>query len=185
MLSWQLCCHLPKVSSHLFKVKHNVVILGSEYVEVDEIIASSTFLNKYSLYGPQFAIDGVIRADKPYFLHTNRDKYSWIQLKLSVPQMVAGVEIFNRADCCGDRLRNVEIRAGLDFVPTGTTGQSLLEHNERVTFFAGPGKNGGTYKVMFSSPRRVQFITLQLWDQNYLNLNEVKVIASEKLGKDK
>ena len=97
--------------------------------------------------------------------------------------MVAGVEIFNTVNCCGDRLSNLEIRAGLDPVPAGTTGQVLLTQNERVAFFAGPGENGGTYKVKFSSPKLVQFITLQLMDKNYLQLNEVKVIASKTAGK--
>ena len=97
--------------------------------------------------------------------------------------MVAGVEIFNRADCCGDRLRNLEIRAGLEPVPAGTTGRALLTQNERVGFFVGPGENGGTYKVMFSSPKLVQFITLQLMDKIWMNLNEVKVIASKTAGK--
>ena len=155
-----------------------------QYVEVVEIIASSTFESRKDEYGPQFAIDGEVRVGNKDFLHTNQDTHSWAQLKLSDPRMVAGVEIFNRVNCCGDRLSNLEIRAGLDPVPAGTTGQVLLTQNERVGFFAGPGENGGTYKVKFSSPKLVQFITLQLMDKNYLQLNEVKVIASGKEGEE-
>ena len=146
------------------------------YVEVEEITTSSTY-GSQAHYGPHFAIDGVLSNENKFFFHSNIEPYNWAQLKLSRPQMVAGIEIFNRADCCGDRLRNLEIRAGLDPVPEGTTGDVLLTQNARVGFFPGPGANGGTYKIMFATPKLVQFITLQLFDRNYLQLNEVKVIA--------
>jgi hypothetical protein len=161
-------------------------VLAEVDVEVEEITASSTF-GTQDEYGPHFAIDGILSSENRYFLHTNDDTYSWVQIELSQPQMVAGVELFNRADCCGDRLRNLEIRAGFDPVPEGTTGDVLLTQNARVGYFPGPGVNGGTYEIMFATSQLVQFITLQLTDRNYLHFNEVKVIAGdnneEKEGK--
>eukprot|EP00091_Calanus_sinicus_P014137 TRINITY_DN31526_c0_g1_i1.p1 TRINITY_DN31526_c0_g1~~TRINITY_DN31526_c0_g1_i1.p1 ORF type:complete len:115 (-),score=13.16 TRINITY_DN31526_c0_g1_i1:33-377(-) len=98
-----------------------VCLTQGEYVEVDEIIASS-ILREEARFLPYFAINGNISKEDTDFLHTNDDDHSFVQLKMSEPQMVAGVEIFNRVDCCGDRLKNVEIRGGLDRVPVGSTG---------------------------------------------------------------
>ena len=98
--------------------------------------------------------------------------------------MVSGIEVINRADCCGNRLKNLEIRAGLDSVPSGTTGNVLLKQNKRVGYFAGPGGNGETHRIMFTSPTVVKFITLQLIGRNikYLNLNEIKVLGNTNIG---
>jgi hypothetical protein len=150
------------------------------YIKVDESTTSSTYLNSEAICGAQYAIDGVIRPSWWKTLHTKADTYSWVQLKLSSPKMVSAVEVFNRVDCCGDRLRMLEVRAGLDSVPAGTTGDVLLTQNERVAFFPGPGENWKTYKIKFLSPKLVQFITFQLTDDqyvNYLNLNELKVLG--------
>ena len=119
-------------------------------------------------------------------LHTDADTYNWVQLELVSPKMVSGIEVINRVDCCGNRLKDLEIRAGLESVPSGTTGNVLLKQNKRVGYFTGPGVNGKTHRIMFTSPTLGKFITLQLIGGNskYLAFSEIKVLGSENKGKN-
>ena len=102
-----------------------------------------------------------------------------MELKLFNPKTVTGVEIVARGDCCEQYLRNLEIRAGSQPVPSGNV--ELLEHNERVAFWRGPGKTGKTYKIDFICPKIVEYITMQIIDNskgdNGLHINEVTVFG--------
>lgn len=44
--------------------------------------------------------------------HTNKDAKPWWRVDLGSSQKVKKVKLSNRADCCGNRLRNIEIKVG-------------------------------------------------------------------------
>ena len=44
------------------------------------------------------------------FCVAGKAKYSWVALHLGLKARISRVEIRNRADCCGDKLRNIEVR---------------------------------------------------------------------------
>ena len=81
---------------------------------------SSTYRRNAAKWGPEYGIDGKISISSKNILHTDADTYNWVQLELVSPKMVSGIEVINRVDCCGNRLKDLEIRAGLDYVPGGT-----------------------------------------------------------------
>ena len=102
-----------------------------------------------------------------------------MELQLFGPKTVIGIEIVAQGDGSGEKLKNLEIRAGSHPVPSGNV--ELLEHNGRVAFWAGPAKLGGTYMIDFICPKIVEYITMQIIDNsegdNSLQINEVTVFG--------
>ena len=72
----------------------------------------------------------------------------------------------------GNRLRDLEVRVGDASVPLGYHGAQLTT-NEVAGHFVGPGEDGETYLIQFTSPVRGKYISLQLLVEEYLQLEEV------------
>ena len=63
----------------------------------------------------------------------------WLAIDYGVSVTVARVEIFTREDCCGHRIRNVNVRVSNELPSSASqmfSGGSFLGH------FAGPATNG-------------------------------------------
>ena len=75
--------------------------------------------------------------------HSNRDENErapWLALDFGdSDSSVERVDIFNRADCCGPRLKNVEVRVS-DELPT--TSSQMFSGGSLLGKFDGPGDNG-------------------------------------------
>ena len=127
----------------------------------------------------QFAIDGKIATGNNLFFHSSTEDYPWLQIKVTGPQEVSVLKIVNRHGCCGNKLQNVEIRAGLNPVTSGFKG--LLTQNEKVGFFTGPGVDGGTYNITFEARLTALYVTLQIIDRDsILQVNEATVTDEGK-----
>ena len=90
---------------------------------------------------------------------------------------VVGVWLVTR-NCCGQRLRNVEVRAGMNRVPDDKQkpNQDRLTVNTKVATFGGPAHVLSTYRILFDvslGPVRAKYITLQILGTSYLEINEV------------
>merc|ERR1712106_737055 len=118
-------------------------------------------------WGPQLAVDGKTILDRAPlwdgYYHSKTEDYPWLQIKLTSPQTITGLVIVNRYECCGERLKNLEIRAGLVPVLNGFRG--LLSVNKKVGFFPGPGVTGETYNINFPATT-AQYVTLQIRDRS-------------------
>jgi hypothetical protein len=108
------------------------------------------------------AVDG--NTDGIYYngsvTHTNADAQAWWQVDLSSSQSVQSVEVWNRTDCCSDRLTNFKVL--------------LLDNNQTViasTTVA--GQAGAPTTVQLGGMAR--YVKVQLVGTNYLSLAEVKV----------
>ena len=69
----------------------------------------------------------------------NNDATPWIAIDYDTRVIVERVEIFNRADCCGDRTRNVDVRIS-DELPT--FGSQMFSGGTLLGHFAGPATDG-------------------------------------------
>merc|ERR1719319_1815438 len=77
---------------------------------------------------------------------------------------------------CGDRLKNVEIRAGIDKVPNGTI-RKMLDINSVCGIYEGPGKTGSVEKIDFKKPILAKYITVQLKDKkSILQVNQLELV---------
>ena len=106
---------------------------------------SSTAISTYGALEAGHCIDGntVPVATLPHggicSTNPNNDATPWIAIDYGTRVMVQRVEIFNRADCCGDRTQNVDVRIS-DELPT--SGDQMFSGGTLFGHFAGPGTNG-------------------------------------------
>ena len=89
--------------------------------------------------------------------------------------MVHRVKIINRKNCCGNRLKNADVRAGLSKVDVDKTG--IITENSFCGNYKGPGSNGETIVINCKEAIKSRYVTLQLMnnEKSTLNLAEVEV----------
>ena len=86
---------------------------------------------------------------------------------------LTSVKIYNRKNCCGDRLQSVEVRAGIHPIEADYKGR--ITKNSLCGTYVGPGENAGVYTVTCNPPIHANIVTLQIvasGDQT-LQLDEV------------
>ena len=116
---------------NLYRYLSCIVFTGLELQPISATLSSS-----YGHYGPGYCIDGNTGGT---FCHTDHDAKPWIAIDYGYGVIVERVEIFNRANCCGFRTRNVDVRISYQLPTSGDemfSGGTLLGH------FAGPGSDG-------------------------------------------
>jgi RHS repeat-associated protein len=92
--------------------------------------------------------------------HTNYEAGAWWQVDLGGMQAVQGVEVWNRTDCCGERLTNFNVM--------------LLDSNQAIIASVNMAGAGGTpTTVPISGTAR--YVKVQLVGTDYLSVAEVKV----------
>ena len=92
------------------------------------------------------------------------------------PIRLVGVKIYNRKDCCGNRLKSVEVRAGKKTIDANCNGK--ITRNVLCGTFAGPGATGREYTVTCNHPIDASIVTLQIVESGnqFLSLDEVEYI---------
>merc|ERR1719477_545265 len=131
-------------------------------------------------FGALTAIDGKISEENSHFFHSLPESNPW--LELSMPEgYISGVEIVTRYGCCADRVRDIEVRAGVDPVPNGFKGKLTI--NSKVATFVGPADaNLKTYRINFDRSVRAKYVTLQRIGVGNLEINEVTMIKGCQCG---
>ena len=114
-------------------------------------------------WGPQLAFVGESMAHTGYF-HSKLEYDPWIEIQI-VPMELTSITIINRKDSCGERLENVEVRAGME--------RGL--NKEIVGFFDGPGSTGGRHLIPFQQPTMTEYIVLKMLQRQYLQINGIKL----------
>ncbi|KAJ7392822.1 putative E3 ubiquitin-protein ligase herc1, partial [Desmophyllum pertusum] len=147
---------------------------------------SSVYSGRPDLWGPKLAINGNISSTKYYYFHTVFEMHPWLEVKLPSPVLIESVTIVNRMNACRERLRNVEVRAGMVPVPEGFTlhdvrGESAskkLDVNSRCGYFPGPAAGRFIeegHVIKFDQPTLAQYITVQILEAGYLQINGLKI----------
>ena len=140
---------------------------------------------------PKLAINGKISNNDYFYFHSKREMNPWLEVKFPCPVLVSAVTIVNRMNGCRERLRNLEIRAGMAPVPEGFTAHERglnankkLEVNSRCGYFAGPAgrfiEEG--HVIVFDQPTLAQYITLQILEAGYLQINGLKINGGDLLN---
>jgi hypothetical protein len=93
--------------------------------------------------------------------HTEYNFQAWWQVDLQSAQSIGTVKLFNRTDCCSDRLSNFRLRVSAD-------GQSWQD-------FQHPGV--AAPQVTFTVNLTARYVRVELNGTNYLSLAEVEVYA--------
>ena len=125
---------------------------------------------------PKFALIGSDQATNTGIFHSLDEDNPWLRIKLNRKETITSVTIRNRIDCCGERLANLEIRAG--------TKNDLT--NEVVGTFAGPGVTGQKHTIQFTKWVFADVLTFQLKKENVaLQINGIYLNEElKKIGKN-
>ena len=101
----------------------------------------ATMSSTHGGYSAAKCIDGHVHGadEDDHMCHSNNDLVPWIAIDYGKTVTVQRVSIFNRANCCGSRTKNVFVRISDELPVSGSqmfSGGSLLGH------FPGPGTDG-------------------------------------------
>ena len=109
------------------------------------------------------------RGDENNFFESDEENYPWLRIQLNRKAIMNGLQIRNRINCCGERLENLEVRAGTKNDNT----------NEIVGRFAGPGVTNAIHYVKFDKWVEANFLTFQLNKKNaILQISKIMLWAT-------
>ena len=115
------------------------------------------------------AVDGNTntRYNKRSCTHTHRASNSWWRVDLQRSSNIQKVKVFNRGDCCGNRLRNFEVRVGNQANRWNHNGKCGNRHSIQQ----------GKSKQISCSGKAGRFVFVVLRKRDFLTLCEVEVYA--------
>jgi hypothetical protein len=118
----------------------------------------------------QLAVDG--KYHQNYFVgsctHTNIEKRPWWKIDLGDKYRLDHVKIWNRADCCGERLRSLIVQSSHDNKKWGKVGE-----------LKGATQNGKIYTIITKGIGRYVRLSLSKNSADYLTFCEVEIFGSE------
>lgn len=127
--------------------------------------------------GAALAVDG--NREGNYFAgsvtHTHNAPNEWWEVDLGTVSQINEVKIFNRTDCCGERLANFYLFVSSQPFPTGGLQEILNNRDIARLHFQGTAGRETTINVNQNG----RFVRIQLAGQNWLQLAEVEVMGSE------
>ena len=126
---------------------------------------SSTYQNNTNRFGSGRVVDGIGST----FNHTNRQQGAWWEVDLGSIQNIGQVRVWNRGNCCANRLTDFNI------VVYNQRGGNVVR---TVTVNGSPSANGTDYNV--NATGRV--VRIQLRGNNFLHMDQVSVFAGSGGG---
>jgi hypothetical protein len=106
--------------------------------------------------------------------HTNNAPNEWWEVDLGRPQHIHEVKLWNRTDCCGERLSNFHVFVSQHPLPSGSL--STVLHDPTIWQHHVSGVAGRETTIPVSAVGR--YVRIQLAGQNWLSLAEVEVIGT-------
>ncbi|CAB5507259.1 hypothetical protein AZO1586I_1800, partial [Bathymodiolus thermophilus thioautotrophic gill symbiont] len=134
---------------------------------------SSTYLYHSIVPVAGYAVDGNTDG---YFLnksttYTEYEHGAWWQVDLGSKKNINQIIIYNRTDCCADRLSNYQVSI--------SNKADFSTHIYQQDFHVAPNPKK-TIKLD-ASGKQGRYVRIQLLDQNYLSLAEVQVMGIDPL----
>ena len=124
---------------------------------------SSTYQNA-SQFAAANAVDGYLSSQLPFgfaqMSHTNYEAQPWLQVDLQDILFINQVVIYNRTDCCADRLTDFDVMTSTD----GTTWQATSYNGTQPS------------PLTVSFDRLARYVKIKLRGTGILNLSEVQVL---------
>jgi Domain of unknown function (DUF1929)/F5/8 type C domain len=110
--------------------------------------------------------------------HTSNTAQPWWQVDLSSSQTLDSIKLWNRTDCCGDRLSNFYVLVSDQ--PFSSTDLMTTLGQPGVTGYYTPGQAGPSISINVG--RTARYVRVQLAGTNFLSLAEVEIFGSGKLN---
>ena len=136
---------------------------------------SSTAYNGSASRAIDRANEGIYRDGS--VTHTANRAQPWWQLELPSTAALASIEVFNRTDCCSNRLKNVHV-----FVSDAPFGNQTLDEvlaRGDVTHQYYSGEQGRRIEMPLGGIRG-RYVRVQLQGSGFLSLAEVRVLGADQ-----
>ncbi len=142
---------------------------------------SSTFDGSYS-FAAANAVDGNQNGDDAgnSITHTNNELEAWWEVDLEEVQVLDYVRIWNRDDCCSDRLSNFYVLVSDE--PFASTDLTSTLNQEGVSSYYYDGAADRETVIDFN--RSGRYLRIQLSGTNFLQLAEVEVMGCSVDNRD-
>lgn len=135
----------------------------------------SSLDDRWNPYGPDAANRAVDGKHHPDFaFHTRSEDHPWWQVDLGQAYDLGLVVIFNRRDCCQERMRKFSILASMD----GANWSTLYEYDGARVW----GSDGSPYRApVFTTrngrgiPPKARYVRIVLDGRDCLHLDQVEV----------
>ncbi|WNJ90044.1 discoidin domain-containing protein [Bosea sp. 685] len=119
-------------------------------------------------------IDGVFANGST--THTGLQTGPWWEVDLGSSKSIHSIEIWNRIDCCGDRLRNFWVLASDTRLPAEASAGETAKRSDVNSMF----RRGSTCQMTrVRAGFNARFVRIQLEGTDYLSLAEVRVIGRQ------
>jgi hypothetical protein len=155
----------------------NVTIGGGTNLAQGKSATQSSTLLGFATTGASRAVDG--NTDGNFFngsvTHTNLETNPWWQVDLGVSAIVNSVAIWNRTDCCSDRLSDYWVF--VSDTPFGPADTPATLQN-RVGTFSSHQTTAPNSSTVNAAGTQGRYVRVQLAGANYLSLAEVQVIGT-------
>merc|ERR1712180_407436 len=147
-----------------------IEVLGESAPDIGNI---SPLEAKMSSIGFGFGASNCIDGNPNPMCHTlGSESYPWVTVVIP-RSIVRGIRITNRANCCGDRMKNMKIWVG-NGLPSTTdveyTGGALLGT------FSGPGNHGQVLQITSRTEVAGTHVVVQMGTSS-INLLEIEVFG--------
>jgi hypothetical protein len=106
---------------------------------------------------------------------TNLDSNAWWQVDLGAPTSINSIVVWNRTDCCANRLNDYWVFvSNTPFLPTDTPATLQF----RAGTFASHQTTAPNPSTVIAAVTQGQYVRIQLTNPNYLSLAEVQVFGT-------
>ncbi|WP_010182123.1 Ig-like domain-containing protein [Aquimarina agarilytica] len=129
---------------------------------------SSTYLNNNN-FSAAAAVDGSLANNN--FNHTENDTNAWLQVDLGVVSDITTIEVYNRTNCCINRLSNFHVF--VSDTPFASTNLNTTINQSGVGNFFTSGQAGSPTTLNVN--RTGRFVRVQLSGTNFLHVKELVV----------
>lgn len=128
----------------------------------------SSLLEGSPSYNASKGVDGSLKT----FFHTEKDSTPWWQVDLGRIYPLSEVIIYNRQDCCQERIRNLTVLLSNDSVNWVTAYDNVKDNDGKIF-----GSDGEPLQINFKG-KKARFVRLQLQEEKWLNVAEVEIYES-------
>ena len=184
----------PSIGVGTYQVKYELIVGECQKSDSIEIVVqepgtcepTNMALNKPALqsstYGngvASIAVDGDLDGTRgpwnnPSIQHTQNENSPWWKVDLEVQTEIKTIEIYNRADCCGNRLRDFYVFVSNEPIEAGNSLNSLLSDTGiKHVFFQG---FAGTVEALEINLEG-RYVAVKLEANSLLHMAEVRVIG--------
>ncbi|KAA1246211.1 discoidin domain-containing protein [Aquimarina sp. RZ0] len=126
------------------------------------------------LYGltASFAVDG----DRDSFAHTDNDANAWIEIDLGAQFNIKEIKVWNRPDCCADRLSKYQIFTS--DVPFDSKDIVTTANQPGVGVFFQEATAARPTSAGMDAGRIARYVRIQLIGTNFLHPSEIEVMGT-------